>query len=58
MKIKRHNKIIEIVENSNIDTQQELIDKLRIAGYDVTQATISRDIRELKLLKVMSDTGT
>lgn len=58
MKIKRHNKILEIIENYNIETQEELIDKLRLAGYDVTQATISRDIRELKLLKVMSETGS
>lgn len=58
MKIKRHNKILEIIENYNIETQEELIEKLRLAGYDVTQATVSRDIRELKLLKVMSDTGT
>lgn len=57
MKIKRHNKILEIIENYNIETQEELIDKLRLAGYDVTQATVSRDIRELKLLKVMSDNG-
>ena len=57
MKTKRHNKILEIIENYNIETQEELIDKLRLAGYDVTQATVSRDIRELKLLKVMTDTG-
>ena len=58
MKIKRHNKILEIIENYNIETQEELIEKLRFAGYDVTQATVSRDIRELKLLKLMTDTGT
>ena len=58
MKVKRHNKILEIIENNNIETQEELIAKLRLAGYDVTQATVSRDIRELKLLKQMSDTGT
>lgn len=57
LKIKRHNKILEIIENYNIETQEELIDKLRLAGYEVTQATVSRDIRELKLLKVMSDNG-
>ena len=57
MKIKRHNKILEIISNYNIETQEELIDKLRLANYDVTQATVSRDIRELKLLKVMSETG-
>ncbi len=58
MKIKRHNKILEIIENYNIETQEELIEKLRLAGFDVTQATVSRDIRELKLLKQMSDMGT
>ena len=58
MKVKRHNKIIEIIENNNIETQEELIDKLKLAGFDVTQATVSRDIRELKLLKQMSDMGT
>ena len=58
MKSKRHNKILEIVENFNIETQEELIAKLRLAGFDVTQATVSRDIRELKLLKQMSDMGT
>jgi len=58
MKIKRHNKILEIIENYNIETQEELIEKLKFAGYEVTQATVSRDIRELKLLKQMSDMGT
>lgn len=58
MKIKRHNKILEIIANNNIETQEELIYKLRLEGYDVTQATVSRDIRELKLLKQMTDMGT
>jgi len=58
MKVKRHNKILEIIENYNIETQEELIDKLKLAGFDVTQATVSRDIRELKLTKQMSDTGS
>ena len=58
MKVKRHNKILEIIENNNIETQEELIAKLKLAGFDVTQATVSRDIRELKLLKQMSDMGT
>lgn len=58
MKVKRHNKILEIIENYNIETQEELIAKLRLAGFDVTQATVSRDIRELKLMKQMSDTGS
>jgi len=58
MKIKRHNKILEIIEKFNIETQEELIEKLKLSGFDVTQATVSRDIRELKLLKQMSDLGT
>ncbi len=57
MKVKRHNKILEIIENNNIETQEELIAKLRLAGFDVTQATVSRDMRDLKLTKQMSDTG-
>ncbi len=58
MKTKRHNKILEIVENSVIETQEELISRLRQSGFDVTQATVSRDMRELKLAKVMTDKGT
>ena len=57
MKVKRHNKIMEIIGSCHIETQEELSDQLRAAGFDVTQATISRDIRELKLAKVMSETG-
>lgn len=52
MKYKRHDEIISIVNSYNIETQDELIEKLRERGYEVTQATISRDIRELKLTKV------
>ena len=55
MKEKRHNKILEIIETNNIETQEELIAKLKLAGFDVTQATVSRDIRELKLLKQIAD---
>ena len=58
MKNKRHNAILEIIQKHTIETQEELIKMLRQAGYDVTQATVSRDIRELKLLKVMGDGGT
>ncbi len=58
MKVKRHNKILEIIENYNIETQEELINKLRLAGFEVTQATVSRDMRELKLTKQMSDAGS
>lgn len=52
MKYKRHSAIIEIINNENIETQDELIAKLKENGYSVTQATVSRDIRELGLVKV------
>ena len=52
MKYKRHSEIIKIVNAYNIETQDELIEKLKDRGFDVTQATVSRDIRELKLTKV------
>lgn len=55
MKTARHNKIIELVEKYEIETQEELGELLKKAGYQVTQATISRDIRELKLTKVAID---
>ena len=58
MKKNRHEKIIEIVERYDVETQDELIEHLRRTGYDVTQATVSRDIRELKLTKVMGDNGS
>ncbi len=57
MKKIRHKKIIEIVEAYDIETQEDLISRLRAAGFDVTQATVSRDIRELKLTKGMSESG-
>ena len=57
MKSKRHAKIIELVNKYEIETQDELADKLNEAGFTVTQATISRDIRELKLSKVSGKTA-
>lgn len=57
MKQKRHGKILEIIRDNNIYTQDELLDKLNEYGYKVTQATVSRDIRELKLVKVIGDDG-
>ncbi len=48
----RHIKIREVIANNEIETQDELVDLLREAGYNVTQATISRDIKELHLVKV------
>ena len=58
MKKNRHEKIIEIVEKHEVETQDDLIEHLRKLGYEVTQATVSRDIRELKLTKVMSERGS
>lgn len=57
MKYNRHSKILEIIENRDIETQDELADELRREGIDVTQATVSRDIKELRLVKVMSSKG-
>lgn len=52
MKVERHSKIIEIIGKKDIETQEELADALNNEGYNVTQATVSRDIRELKLSKI------
>ena len=52
MKRKRHEKIIELIGKYDIETQDELADRLMEEGFQVTQATVSRDIRELKLSKV------
>ncbi|ADG82541.1 arginine repressor, ArgR [Thermincola potens JR] len=52
MKSKRHLKILEIVNSKIIETQEELAEELKRAGFDVTQATVSRDIKELRLVKI------
>ena len=52
MKSQRHCKIIELITKNNIETQEELADSLNQSGFNVTQATVSRDIRELKLTKM------
>ena len=52
MKTKRHNIIVELIKTKEVGTQEELLELLKESGYDVTQATISRDIRELNLIKV------
>ncbi|MBP2240816.1 transcriptional regulator of arginine metabolism [Cytobacillus eiseniae] len=48
----RHIKIRDIIANNDIETQDDLVDELKNAGYNVTQATVSRDIKELHLVKV------
>mgnify|MGYP000019448459 CR=1 FL=1 len=57
MKDKRHEKIIELINQYDIETQDELAEHLRNAGFQVTQATVSRDIRKLKLSKVPARDG-
>jgi transcriptional regulator of arginine metabolism len=57
LKQKRHEKILEIVERYPIDTQEELLRLLREEGFHVTQATVSRDIKELRLVKTLSADG-
>lgn len=58
MKGTRQSKILDIIGKQQIETQEDLILKLREEGYDVTQATVSRDIRELKLIKTMTENGS
>jgi transcriptional regulator of arginine metabolism len=58
MKAQRHIKIREIITTQEIETQDELVDELKKAGYNVTQATVSRDIKELHLVKVPTSHGT
>lgn len=57
MKVARHEKIIELIHQYDIDTQEELAARLNEAGFKVTQATVSRDIRALKMTKVAGKNG-
>jgi len=57
MKKKRHDMILEIIEKNEIETQGELAQMLRSSGFTVTQATVSRDIREMGLVKVAAADG-
>ena len=57
MKTVRQVAILDIIEKQNIETQEELAEALRLRGIRVTQATVSRDIKELRLLKVLTPTG-
>ena len=57
MKSTRHSLILEIIEQKDIETQEELAEELKRRGVKVTQATVSRDIKELRLLKVLSANG-
>lgn len=57
MKTTRHNKILELINKYPITTQEELIEHLRNEGYDVTQSTVSRDIKQLRLTKTLLADG-
>ena len=57
MKNKRQLKILELIEKHAVETQEELAARLKSEGFDVTQATISRDIKELRLAKVLDSSG-
>jgi len=57
VKKNRHGKIIELIQKYDVETQEELAERLREAGFSVTQATVSRDIRELKLSKIPAGEG-
>ena len=57
MRYSRQNKIIEIINNYEVDTQEKLAALLKEQGYDVTQATISRDIKDLQLVKTLTSNG-
>ena len=57
MKLERHSQIIRLISQYDIETQEELAQKLNESGFHVTQATVSRDIRELKLTKIARPGG-
>ena len=57
MKTVRQVTILDIIEKNDIETQEELADALRLRGIQVTQATVSRDIKELRLVKEISPSG-
>ena len=57
MRLSRQNKILEIIKTNEVETQDQLLNLLRNAGYNVTQATVSRDIRELQLVKGQTRDG-
>lgn len=58
MKTKRQAKIMEIITNQDVETQEQLLEALKEAGFHSTQATISRDIKELRIIKELTSFGT
>ena len=57
MKMNRQAKILELIENKDIETQEQLLTELNLLGFSTTQATISRDIKELRIIKEQSPSG-
>lgn len=58
MKTLRQTKILELIRNNSIETQSDLLEMLRKDGFNVTQATVSRDIKEMRLVKVLDSSGS
>lgn len=58
MKVRRHRKILELIAAHEVGTQEELAERLRESGFEVTQATVSRDIKEMRLVKVPTGVHT
>lgn len=58
MKRRRQETLLQIISTMDVETQDELVSILRKKGYDVTQATISRDIKELRLIKTLGENGS
>ena len=58
MKSERQNRILELVKKYEIETQEEMMERLSLEGFAVTQATVSRDLKELKLTKTLTGRGT
>ena len=58
MKSKRQEKILQLILDHDIETQEQLLSELREAGFQTTQATISRDIKQLRIIKELSSSGT
>ena len=58
MKTRRQARILELFRENDVETQSELLEMLKSDGFHVTQATVSRDIKEMRLIKILSGSGT
>ncbi len=58
MKTRRQARILELIKENDIETQSDLLEMLKADGYHVTQATVSRDIKEMRLIKILGNNGT